>query len=158
VTASKFRTDVVDLFADQALAARLQYRDRTMHLLCHEGHWMLERRGRRAWLLTVVEHSARAPVGTYAGRRLRSGGTIQLNDGSRAKLRRRIGHGWHVTTGAGDTFIEIRTRQRDLDTVRLGHAVPGIVRAHLFVLIACGVVFLEAAAARATGDMGGGGG
>jgi hypothetical protein len=63
------------------------------NLASSEGEWCLQKRRRLGWEL-LIESAGGRHVGWYSGRRLLSGGTISLTDGTQIDLRRSITGEW----------------------------------------------------------------
>jgi hypothetical protein len=132
-----------------------------------EEHWQIAKHGRFGRELNLERHDG-ALLGTYQGRRWRSGGSVELADKFGAELRRSLlrNNHWRIKDLHGPV-CEIRScpaNQLSLFGARSPHRMivavaPEVresVNIHLVVLSACGVIMLTdaLAAASAKADLG----
>jgi len=136
-----------------------------LDVACKEEQWRLTKHGRFGWELNL-ERPDGALLGSYHERRWRSGGSIELGDGTSAELRRSLlKSNWQVQNVHGAVceilsrpYMGTLTTRRSEDrmTVIIEPELTGNIGLHLVVLTACGVVMLTdaIAAAAAKADLG----
>lgn len=136
-----------------------------VEVACKEAQWRLAKNKKFGWELNI-ERPDGGLLGRYYGRRWRSGGGIELANGTRAELRRSpLQNRWQIrnTHGAvcdilSRAYVGKLTTRRTEDrmTVTLDPEPTGIGSLEIVVLTACGVIMLTdaLAAAGARADMG----
>jgi hypothetical protein len=128
---------------------------------CKEAQWRLAKHKRFGWELDL-ERPDGGLLGSYHGRRWRSGGGIELADGTRAELRRSpLGGKWQIRNPHG-AVCEILSRAAHSQlsfhpglkafsmTVTIDPESAESTGLHLVILTGCGVIMLTNALAAAS--------
>lgn len=130
----------------RAASLRLFDRSRLATLECADGFWSLSNRSRTGWEL-VIRGANGDQIGSYAGRRWRSGGTIRLSGGHEAELLRTMTGTWKLRSGNDrEPWASIRPSGRagETRTAVTLHSFPGGGSdGVLVILVGCAVVTLE---------------
>jgi hypothetical protein len=136
-----------------------------VEVACKEAQWRLAKNKKFGWELNI-ERPDGGLLGSYYGRRWRSGGGIELANGTRAELRRSpLRNRWQIRNPHGAVcdilsraYVGELTTRRAADrmTVTLDPEPTGIGSLEIVVLTACAVIMLTDAhaAASARADMG----
>ena len=130
----------------RAGSLRLFDRSRLATLESADGAWSVSNRSRTGWEL-LIRGVDGDPIGSFSGRRWRSGGTLSLADGREAQLLRTVTGTWKLRSGdAREAWASIRPSGRagETRTAVMVHSLPGTgADAALMILVACAVVTLE---------------
>jgi hypothetical protein len=136
-----------DVLAGPTLVGSLSLADprAVATLAAAEGEWWLQKRRRLGWEL-VIESADGRHVGWYSGRRLLSGGTISLIDGTQVDLRHSVTGGWRLQeTETGRRIAEMRISGPPL-TQKIGLTImrlpPRTTEVSVLILTSCAVRIL----------------
>ena len=163
VPAAEGTSGMWSLDAGEISVARLRFGHDgwALDVACKEEQWRLTKHRKFGWELSL-ERPDGTRLGSYHGGGWRAGGSIELTDGTRAKLRRSLlGNNWQIhdhhgavgeiRSRAANQLSPFGARPQHRMTVTIDPEPAGSIGLHLVVLTACGVIMLtDAIAAAAT--------